>query len=196
MGEEKKITRKQLAEQTKIKIFNAALDLLNEKDLDSITVRDIVKKANVSIGSFYNYYSTKLEVFYETYVLADDYFENTVKPQLTEPLFIDRIIHFFKEYGYYQTNIGSYSLTKVLYNSDNTCFHRHSEQGMTPILTELCSGAKASGEFSSSKTAEKIAEFLMICARGVCYDWCISEASYSLSDRLTEASSLLVKAFQ
>ena len=65
-------TRRQLqAEQTKDKLFEAAVSLLAEKDFEQITIRDIVAKAHVSIGTFYNYYSTKMEVFYETYRVAD-----------------------------------------------------------------------------------------------------------------------------
>ena len=57
-------TRRQLqAEQTKDKLFEAAVSLLAEKDFEQITIRDIVAKAHVSIGTFYNYYSTKMEVF-------------------------------------------------------------------------------------------------------------------------------------
>ena len=77
-------TRRQLqAEQTKDKLFEAAVSLLAEKDFEQITIRDIVAKAHVSIGTFYNYYSTKMEVFYETYRVADHYFSEVVAPALT-----------------------------------------------------------------------------------------------------------------
>ena len=56
-------TRRQLqAEQTKDKLFEAAVSLLAEKDFEQITIRDIVAKAHVSIGTFYNYYSTKMDL--------------------------------------------------------------------------------------------------------------------------------------
>ena len=65
--EEKRLNkRQQQAEQTKLNIFQAALELLEQTDFESITVRDIVRKAGVSVGSFYNAYSSKLEVFYQT----------------------------------------------------------------------------------------------------------------------------------
>ena len=188
--------RKQQAERTKREIFEAALRLLDKKKLDDITVRDIVKEANVSIGSFYNYYNTKLEVFYETYVLADEYFETNVKNKLTEVTYCDRILHFFREYGYYQTYVGSYSLTKVLYNSDNNCFHRVSSKGIVPILIDLCKGAKNNGEFNTIRTPEYIAQFLMICVRGISYDWCISGGVYDLSDKFSEYVQLLLNSFK
>ena len=64
MVPETKTKRQLQAEQTKDRLFNAAVDLLSERDFDDITIRDIVARANVSIGTFYNYYSTKMEVFY------------------------------------------------------------------------------------------------------------------------------------
>ena len=58
-----KTARQIQAEQTKLQIFEAAMRLLEEQDFETITVRDIVQEAHVSVGSFYNAYHSKLEVF-------------------------------------------------------------------------------------------------------------------------------------
>ena len=93
-------TRRQLqAEQTKDKLFEAAVSLLAEKDFEQITILDIVAKAHVSIGTFYNYYSTKMEVFYETYRVADHYFSEVVAPALTQGTVYERILAFFDYYA-------------------------------------------------------------------------------------------------
>lgn len=99
-------TRRQLqAEQTKDKLFEAAVSLLAEKDFEQITIRDIVAKAHVSIGTFYNYYSTKMEVFYETYRVADHYFSEVVAPALTQGTVYERILAFFDYYAHYNSDL-------------------------------------------------------------------------------------------
>ena len=49
-----KTARQIQAEQTKLQIFEAAMRLLEVQDFETITVRDIVQEAHVSVGSFYN----------------------------------------------------------------------------------------------------------------------------------------------
>ena len=89
------------AEQTKDKLFYAADALLAEKDYEDITIRDIISKADVSIGTFYHYFKTKLDVFYETYRVADHYFAEVVAPQLTQPTVREQILTFFDYYAHY-----------------------------------------------------------------------------------------------
>ena len=45
------------------------------------------------------------DVFYETYQVADNYFEQRVRPQLTEEDAVERIRHFFREYAVYNLSL-------------------------------------------------------------------------------------------
>lgn len=60
-------------EQTKLQnrraILDAAREVFGEMGYDTATVRDIIRRTGLSVGSFYNYYRSKEEV-YEA--LADD----------------------------------------------------------------------------------------------------------------------------
>ena len=182
--EEPKRTRKQQAEQTKRQIFNAAMHLLDIKDFDSITVRDIVNEAKVSIGSFYNSYHSKLEVFYDTYRFADEYFDLEVRPNLTQKKVSDQVLAFFEEYARYSCEYNPFALTRVRYNPDNVNFHRHSEIGMLPTLREVMDRGISRGEFQTDLSAEDLAQFFMVCIRGVVYDWCIASGSYDLKEKV------------
>lgn len=196
MDEIKKNKRQLQAEQTKRQIFEAALHLLEEKDFDAITVRDIVREADVSIGSFYHSYASKLDVFYETYQVADEYFDSEVRSRLTQETAEAKIMGFFEEYAIYNSSRTSLSLTKVLYNPNNPYFHRARDYGMQPMLTELVRQGIESGEFRTEWDAGQIADYLMICSRGVVYDWCLANGGYSLSERLRDYVRMLLCAFR
>ena len=60
-------------EQTKLAnrlaILDAAREVFGEMGFDAATVRDIIRRTNLSVGAFYNYYRSKEEVFD---ALADD----------------------------------------------------------------------------------------------------------------------------
>jgi TetR/AcrR family fatty acid metabolism transcriptional regulator len=193
---ENKLTRKEQAEQTKRHIFESALKLLELREFDDITIRDIVKAAGVSVGSFYNYYKSKLDVYYETYQLADEYFEEKVAPLLTQETAGDRILCFFDYYARYSSEFTSLALTKILYNSDNKWFERKTGIGMRPILTRTLQYGLDKGEFRSDSTVDEIANFLLIAVRGLVYNWCTLDGSYDLRDATRRYVATLLRCIK
>ena len=194
MSEEKK-TRRQQALDTKVHIFNTAVSLLERQEFDSITVRDIVRSANVSVGCFYNYYSSKLDVYYETYFLADEYFESTVAPALKGLDFEQAVYLYFDYYARYSSDLTSLSLTKVLYNSKNKCFDRRLEHGMMPVLVQVIQRALDGGELVSGESAQDIASFLLIAVRGLIYNWCTNDGAYDLRGAMRKFVGRLLRAY-
>lgn len=64
--------------KTKHAIFKAFVELLNEKDVNQITITDIAKKANINRKTFYNYYSDAYEVMEEIENLTVEAFINNM----------------------------------------------------------------------------------------------------------------------
>ena len=189
--------RRQLqAEQTKDRLFEAAVSLLREKDFEEITVREIVSRAEVSIGTFYKYYSTKMEVFYETYRIADQYFLDTVSPTLVQPTAHARIMAFFRAYAYYNDTLTDRKMTRLLYNPDNPFFNRSYDHGMLDTLIHAIRFGLARGELKGEDTAEEIAAYLMIAVRGLIYHWCTTQYSYDLADRVERFVLRLLRAYE
>lgn len=73
---EKKTDRRVI--KTKHAIFKAFVELLNEKDVNQITITDIAKKANINRKTFYNYYSDAYEVMEEIENLTVEAFINNM----------------------------------------------------------------------------------------------------------------------
>lgn len=73
---EKKTDRRVI--KTKHAIFKAFVELLNEKDVNQITITDIAKKANINRKTFYNYYSDAYEVMKEIENLTVEAFINNM----------------------------------------------------------------------------------------------------------------------
>lgn len=170
------------AEQTKSRLFEAAVSLLAEKEFEAITIREIVARAQVSIGTFYNYYATKMEVFYETYRVADHYFSETVRPLLDQPTARERIRCFFDQYAHYSSDLTDMKMTRLLYNPDNPWFNRDPTGGMVGILIDLIREGLARGELTGPDSAEEMASYLMIAVRGLVYHWCTTNGTYDLGE--------------
>ena len=43
--------------RTRVRIMEAFIDLMADKDFDAITVKSLVEKANITRGTFYLYFS-------------------------------------------------------------------------------------------------------------------------------------------
>ena len=183
------------AEQTKDKLFYAADALLAEKDYEDITIRDIISKADVSIGTFYHYFKTKLDVFYETYRLADHYFMEVVAPQLTQPTVREQILAFFDYYAHYSSDQTQPRLVYLLYNARNPHFNRDPHHGMTGVLIAVVQRGLDSGQIRSTDTAEQIATFLMVASRGLVYNWVTMDRSYDLPDMMRWYLERLLMAY-
>ena len=187
--------RKLQAEQTKDKLFFAADALLSEKKYEDITIRDIISKAGVSIGTFYHYFPTKLDVFYETYRVADYYFENVVAPQLNESSSYENILKYADQYAHYNSDQTHPQLVYLLYNASNPHFNRNYDEGMAGVLTKLIQRGIAAGEILSEDSASQIAEYLMVSMRGLVYNWATMEQSYDLPERMAWYMPRLLKAY-
>lgn len=196
MPEENKTKRQLQAEQTKLNIFNTAVELLAEKDFESITIRDIVTRANVSIGTFYNYYNTKLEVFYETYQVADRYFTEVVEPQLTQPACVERVRFFFQHYARYSSELTDRKMTRLLYSPDNPWFNRPLGNTMVDVLIRVLQDGLDRGELDGQgDTAQEIASLLMISIRGLTYNWCTTGFAYDLSAAVRWSVDRLLRSY-
>ena len=73
---EKKTDRRVV--KTKHAIFKAFVELLNEKDINQITITDVAKRANINRKTFYNYYSDAYEVMEEIENLTVEAFINNM----------------------------------------------------------------------------------------------------------------------
>lgn len=65
------ISRKEQAQLTKKKIFDTTLLLIKKKGFGKITIREICQSAQISIGTFYLYFSSKDEILLEIYNKID-----------------------------------------------------------------------------------------------------------------------------
>lgn len=197
MAEETKTKRQLQAEQTKLKLFNAAVELLAVQDFERLTVRDIVTRANVSIGTFYNYYNSKLDVFYETYQVADRYFNEVVEPQLTQPTCAERVLCFFEHYARYSSEVTDLRMTRLLYGPDNPWFNRPLDNSLVGVLARVLQRGLDSGELTSyGDTAPEIASWMMICIRGLTYNWCTADGSYDLISATRWSAARLLRSYQ
>ena len=201
MEKQPRLTSRQIqAQKTKRRIFNAAFDLLQEMDIDEIKIADIVKASGVCVGTFYHYYKTKWDVFYESFQLLDDYYEEKVTPNLTQPHIKDRLLYFFTQYIIYHGDEHAANYLRTIFSTTNPVFMRSLYAdygyGMLCILRETLQQAITDGQIITDESVVDIAAFFMMSFRGLIFDWCARDGSYDIYAALDYHISHLLRIYQ
>lgn len=191
----KKITKRGAqALETRAKIYDAAIELINKKGYDNITLEEISAKAGVSIGSFYHHFKAKYDILAEVYKRGDEYFKETVVPNLKDPTAVGRILEFFDHYVTHIEKSGM-DISSQLYSFQNKIFLKKNRP-MLMLLKGIIAEGQASGEIGDDLSAEDIAEYLFVGARGIVFHWCLYRNKWNLRERLNFFMSRLVPTFK
>ena len=183
--------RQKQAMKTRNKIYNAAIKLMQKKGIEQTTIEDICKRANVSIGSFYNYFKSKDEVLYSINLSADEYFKGTVTPELEGLPADEKIIHFFRQYARYNKDTGL-DFTKHLYfNSENKYFLDHNRY-MHILMKGILEEELTNKRFNPELSLEQLEDLFFLVARGIVSDWCLHDGDYDLEEKTVFYFELLL----
>lgn len=194
MPKPKLTKRKAQAQKTKKTIYKVAMQLMNKKGFNNTTIEEISKKAHVSVGTFYLYYKSKDDIFFELYHKADVYFKNEVSRQLAEKNSFDQILVFFKCYAKYNYERGLDAISQ-LYNTKNKLFIAKGRY-MGLLLEKIIETGQEKKELILDMTPQSIADYLFIMARGTVYDWCLHDGDYDLEETMNRHIARLLPIFR
>lgn len=147
----KKLTNKKFTKRNRFTrqcIGESILTLAHQKDFESITVSDIVKKAGVSRMTFYHYFQDKTDAL-NNYLqeIINGYLEECPESLTVTKLFeIDRIRHalcYFDRYAYFFTTLDEIGLYYLLINAINEYMLLYVAPDYSGSVYELyfCAGA-------------------------------------------------------
>lgn len=189
-----KVTNRKLqAQATYENIYNAAMSLVEKEGFKNITVRKICEKAGVSIGSFYNYFSSKEDILNEIFKKADDFFLNVVANNLDGENAKEKIVKFFIYYAEYCKR-DKLDQLKQIYNTSNPMFIKKGRP-MQEVLKKVVEEGIEKGELITDMTPDEVVKFFFIALRGVIFDWCLHDGSYDLIQFTKEYTERLLKCF-
>lgn len=160
---------------TKEKILEVARTLALEKGLDNLTIRDICKDAEISVGAFYHHFASKEEMVEESFLIYDynlysklDQY-NSTKPLVSlKKVLIDQVI-FVSSFPHQL--IVEYYRTILSSSSKNAIDKKRTYYKAVHNFVEL---AIEKGEFSSQYTNEYLTNYFIKHIRGNLIHWCMS----------------------
>jgi len=189
-----KITsRAKQAKATKSKIYECGVNLIRIHGFDGVTVEQISKEAGVSVGTYYYYFESKLELLREIFKQADIYFLKEVQGHLKAKDFKGQIVEFFEKYADFNY-LNGLEMVKKLYTSDNKMFNIKGRD-MQKILEEIIEVAQVKGYISNTYVATEITRVLFVVARGVVFEWCLFDGEMDLKSEMKKIMSNMVEGF-
>ncbi|MGB8454240.1 MAG: TetR/AcrR family transcriptional regulator [Anaerocolumna sp.] len=183
----KMTSRGKQALATKKRIYNSGIRLIKQHGYENITVAQIAKKADVSIGTFYHHFQSKFDLLAEIYRIGDVFFKERVPELLLQyESCIERVVEYFCLYALLSIQNGI-EMVRNLYLPTNEMFLSHG-RAMQNLLTDILHLGQEQGELTDSLSPEIIMEKLFVVARGVIFDWCLHNGK---SDLVTDMRDII-----
>ncbi len=192
--------RERRKEETRQRLLDAALALMQEKPFDQITVEEIAERADVAKGTFFSYFPTK-EHLLITYVqeMVDKVYEflKGLQPEKATSQWeiLRRVMCFIAE-------IDGHSLERTRSMIVACCQSPQLREMIAQMLSEATQRAKEgfaqgqrSGEFRTDVSAEQLAHYAVRLYRICLLEWLMERPDASLAKLVEQTLAFFKPAF-
>ncbi|WP_074593952.1 TetR/AcrR family transcriptional regulator [Bacillus cereus] len=185
--------RKQQALQTQNNIFLVFLNLTKKKEIENITIEDICKKANISIGTFYHYFSSKEDIYQKLFQQIEENLNEELESITQHTTIQKTILNFFQCIAKYTTKL---ELHINLLNDFNKKIFAYEPSLINKTLNTFVNQGRFEKELTNDMSVEEITTYLFTVARGIILDWCLLGGEYSLEQRMNSYMKLTLKSLK
>lgn len=177
---------KNATKKTKSKIVTAAWKLFYENGYENTTVEEIIEESGTSRGSFYHYFEGKDALLGSLSYMFDEKYDE-LKEKLTDDMnSIDILLFLNKElFQMIENTIDFDLLCRLLASQLTTNGEKHlADRNRTyyKLLRKIIYEGQEKGEITKRFSTNELVKHYALCERGMLYDWCLSNADYSLSE--------------
>ncbi|MDR1616843.1 MAG: TetR/AcrR family transcriptional regulator [Syntrophomonadaceae bacterium] len=190
-----KLTRRaRQALETKRRLYENALALFREKDLEDVTIAEICDAANISSGHFYNYFDSKEALLLASYPAFDDF----ARDEFSRRAFADNlsaIQSIVAEQTAVAVNLGP-GLTSQIMKLQLRLHGKYvieSNRFYHAYMKKLVRDAVESGELHPDTDAGEAADMILRLVRGVFFDWGVRGGEYDLEEKTRADLQVLLK---
>ena len=164
---------------TRNQIIQCATVLFTQMSYEKVTISDICKKANISVGAFYHHFKSKESILNEAYRLFDEELQedwSRIKPGSTHEairFLIRKQLEAIGQNGpIYSTQFFKNQLT------NEVKYILNKERFFYQTLLKNVQQAVENNEFHGQ--AAEVTDAILRLSRGTIYDWCLHEGHYDL----------------
>ncbi|KAF5053727.1 Bacterial regulatory protein, tetR family [anaerobic digester metagenome] len=177
-------------------IVDVIVNLMDEEGLKNVTIKDICENADISIGSFYHYFSSKDSIVQEMYQLMDEYFLLNKDNICSHFTAIEDIIDFVTHFGLYVEQWGYYANLLVIRTSLEEAakgsLNQHKK--IYNVLKDIIDIGIEDKFFKISIDDEDLASTIFVIIRGYMLEWTKRGANYPVKDNMVRQVKYLLNS--
>ena len=185
---------------TKSRIVSASWKLFYENGFDNTTIDDIVELSQTSKGSFYHYFKSKDSILGSLAYLFDEKYQQLEKEIDYSQNSIGILIFLTEEMYTMIENTIDVELLSHLYAQQLNISAQKEFLDHTrlyyKLLKKVIQTGQEKNEITKEKSASEIVRLYSILDRGLIYDWCLHNGSYSLKEYSTNAMKLFLSGLR
>ena len=181
--------------ETRNKIYETAIKLSKEKGFEQVTIREICKEAEVSVGLFYKYFNSKEDIFLEYSKINEDLYKNFRNSFSPEDTTLDRLISFAKTNAKSGDSLikgaGRFVYIHALKNPGEH-FMTNIDREVNTTIREIIDYGISRGEIRKDIDKEWLHRTILSCGWGCFFAYFSGiEPEVSLEDRMITAHRLI-----
>ena len=180
------------SQDTKDRIYCAAVEILRTKGYAYLTVSNVCKLAGVSNGTFFYHFKTKDELlsFYTYDYFAQFREEHSFGEAVRGKSFEEKIIIFYDYWADYMNELGLEFFSNF-YHTKNSSLDVRLWNRREPVTIwnypgDCLSAAETEGFLKEGTSVIHCAEVLGTLMKGIAFDWCLSNGAFDMHDRIKE----------
>lgn len=192
---EKKLTRKEQAQATKRKIYRSAIELIQSKGYENVSIEDIAQRSNTAKGTFYLYFKSKQDLIYHTIQMYDEIAENAYQKIQQLPTFEEQLVGYLYFANTEIQAIGDKILNALLGHNltETNKFLTVEKRAIYQALQRIIEKGYATGELSKEYDIAFYTEMIVIFIQGLDYYWCNANPTFDYVKTSEREARIFVK---
>lgn len=177
-------------------IVDVIANLMDEEGLKNVTIKDICEEADISIGSFYHYFSSKDSIVREMYQLMDEYFLMNKDNICSHFTANEDILDFVGHFGLYVEQWGYYANLLIIRTSVEEAAKGNTfeQRKIYNVLKEIIITGIEDKFFKISIDADDLASAIFVIIRGYLLEWTKRGADYPVKDNMVRQVMYLLNS--
>lgn len=181
--------------EKKKQIVDAIVKLMDEEGLKNVTIKDICKAANISVGSFYHYFQSKDSIHKELYNLMDAFFEESKDDISGHSSVSENIISFVSHFGFYVEQWGYFANLLIIRTSlECPSDNKRPQRQIYKVLKEIIKTGIENKEFIEKVDSDELASAIFVLIRGYLFEWAKIGEEYPVRENMVKHARWLMDA--
>lgn len=170
----KELTLRQKQHNATLEAIRSSVDkMVEEIGFEKMTIRDICAESGITVGTFYNYFSSKNDLLKDRFIRTSEHFNSLYESELEKMDEIEALKEFSREYMEF-CNRRAYKIFRIYYQvkmEEYENWKKTMPDGIRTCVEQLVSKGQTNGSITNKYPQKSITTMLMSLLHGVTVEY-------------------------